>query len=743
MANGSKNGASTNAHRYAFDGFEIDTVNRTLLRDGVVVPLTGKVFDVLTVFAENPGRLLEKDELIEKVWHSGFVEEGNLARNVSTLRKALGDTGKDHKYIATIQGRGYRFLADVVIKGIAEISEPADPSLTLENNLSSPNERADTSKQHPYPPRSLFYQRAWLFSISGLCLIGIAVVAFRLESLQPRQSDLLSFEHLRQTKLTQDGKVYSPLVSPDGQYLAYVSIDGNRHSLCLRQIATGSVLELQPYQLDTHYWALAFAPDNSFLYYILKERDTDYGNIYRVPLLGGQPQQLIHHADGGLALSPDGRRLAFTRTDRQAGTSAIVAADNDGSNEQVVSSTDLDSLFSALDWSPDGKSFIYAFKRREVNRDYWYLAQIRATGGEERRIGNPSDSSIMAVRWLPDMSGLIVNAIDASTRQPQVYSVSYPDGTMRRITNDLNNYVGISITADGRSIVTLQMNSNRQIWNVPAGNSAHAIQISNGTEKHFDLVSWQGDDHIVFDQDENGSLDNYNIFRARPDGTQQQQLTFGPGNNTNPSVSPDGETIAFVSNRSGQDQLWRMSVDGRSVTRVIDTPNSVIRPVFASDGKSIYFSVSVAGQCHIWQVAADGGTPWPVIDADVYRWSVSPDGSYLAYSAFDKETKTVRTNIHPLHPDDSERVLDISPETWMEWAGDEKALYFNTAEDGSQNIWRQPLDGSKPRPITTFSSEQVYRFVWSPNGENLTCIRHTTTFDAVMLRFDLGQARKN
>ena len=112
-ANGSKNGASTNDRRHRFDGFEVDPANRTLLRDGELVPLTGKVFDILLVLADNPGRLLNKDELIEQVWHGDFVEEGNLARNVSTLRKALGDTGKEHKYIVTVQGRGYRFLADV------------------------------------------------------------------------------------------------------------------------------------------------------------------------------------------------------------------------------------------------------------------------------------------------------------------------------------------------------------------------------------------------------------------------------------------------------------------------------------------------------------------------------------------------------------------------------------------------------------------------------------------------------
>ena len=126
--NGNKNGHAASGTRYCFDEFEIDPANRILLRDGKPVPLTGKVFDILLVFAENPGRLLEKDELLEKVWHSEFVEEGNLARNVSTLRKALGDEGKERKYITTVQGRGYRFLADVEVGDVAR-EIPETPAL--------------------------------------------------------------------------------------------------------------------------------------------------------------------------------------------------------------------------------------------------------------------------------------------------------------------------------------------------------------------------------------------------------------------------------------------------------------------------------------------------------------------------------------------------------------------------------------------------------------------------------------
>jgi TolB protein len=179
-----------------------------------------------------------------------------------------------------------------------------------------------------------------------------------------------------------------------------------------------------------------------------------------------------------------------------------------------------------------------------------------------------------------------------------------------------------------------------------------------------------------------------------------------------------------------------MSIEGRDVSQLTDLTNDVIRPVFSPDGQTIFFSVSVAGKCQIWRVPAGGGMPSPVIDADVYRWTVSPDGTHLAYSTFDRDAFMVRTHIHSLRLDQPDLVLDISPETWMEWSNDGKSIYYNVADDGSQNIWRQPLDGSKPHPATVFNGEQVFRFAWSPDGKNLACIRHTSTFDAVILRFD-------
>src|SRR6185369_7377469 len=96
---------------WEFEGYRLDAAQRVLLRGGEVVSLTPKVFDTLLALVESRGRVLEKDELLKTIWPDTFVEEGSLARSVSTLRKALGDKADGEKYIQTIPKRGYRFVA--------------------------------------------------------------------------------------------------------------------------------------------------------------------------------------------------------------------------------------------------------------------------------------------------------------------------------------------------------------------------------------------------------------------------------------------------------------------------------------------------------------------------------------------------------------------------------------------------------------------------------------------------------
>ena len=102
---------------YLFDGFRVDVNERLLFKDNREVPLTPKVFDTLLVLLENSSHVMTKKELMQEVWPDSFVEENNLAQNISILRKALGETKEGEHYIQTVPKRGYRFVGDVRATG--------------------------------------------------------------------------------------------------------------------------------------------------------------------------------------------------------------------------------------------------------------------------------------------------------------------------------------------------------------------------------------------------------------------------------------------------------------------------------------------------------------------------------------------------------------------------------------------------------------------------------------------------
>jgi len=104
---------NASAPLYQFDSYRVDTQKRQLLRDGETVPLTSKVFDTLLILIQHKGQLLEKQQLMRLLWPDTFVEEGNISVNISVLRKALEESPNEHRYIVTVPGRGYKFIADV------------------------------------------------------------------------------------------------------------------------------------------------------------------------------------------------------------------------------------------------------------------------------------------------------------------------------------------------------------------------------------------------------------------------------------------------------------------------------------------------------------------------------------------------------------------------------------------------------------------------------------------------------
>jgi DNA-binding winged helix-turn-helix (wHTH) protein/tetratricopeptide (TPR) repeat protein len=138
----------TEKNLYEFDGFRVDPVRRLLLRDGEVVPLTPKAFSILMVLIENRGEVVEKEELIQRVWPDTFVTEANLTQNISSLRKALGERANDRRFVVTVPGRGYSFVAEILEISRQATGEIPIPVLTP----ASPSPAAPEAQADPVRP---------------------------------------------------------------------------------------------------------------------------------------------------------------------------------------------------------------------------------------------------------------------------------------------------------------------------------------------------------------------------------------------------------------------------------------------------------------------------------------------------------------------------------------------------------------------------------------------------------------
>jgi TolB-like protein/DNA-binding winged helix-turn-helix (wHTH) protein/Tfp pilus assembly protein PilF len=187
-------------HIYEFGHFRLDAPEHLLLRDGETVPLTPKAFDLLLALVEGHGRLLEKEELLKKVWPDTFVEEANLASNISQLRKALGDGENGQRFIETIPKRGYRFVAsvrEIVREGAGPEREDQSESLNaIGDQQSAPaNGATITARITPIEALGVRFRRHKRGAVIGLAVFVVAaanIAFFTWESLRRKSGGTIN-----------------------------------------------------------------------------------------------------------------------------------------------------------------------------------------------------------------------------------------------------------------------------------------------------------------------------------------------------------------------------------------------------------------------------------------------------------------------------------------------------------------------------------------------------------------------
>jgi len=718
---------------YTFGPFRLDAAEKILLRDGQPVTLTVKDFETLLALVENGGRLLEKDEFLRRVWPNTFVEENNLAKHISTLRQALGKDKSGRKYIETVPRRGYRFVCPV-----SEVE--AEQTLEMEKAIPSPGPRAEetsdtTGGQNLIAKVKRRKQRALLM----LTIISLAVVAsFGSAYKYLRARGTEKFSQMRIMRLPNTGNSILATISPDGKFIAHVIGDSEQQGLWLRQIKAGTDAQIVPAVKRARYLGITFSPDGEHLYYVVADWESLLYSLYRIPALGGTPTKVIEDVDSPVTFSPDGKRLAFRRGYRAQSETGLIVANSDGSGEYVLAKrkNPNDFAFGFPAWSPDGKVIACPASSDERQNAPNQLVEVWVEEKVERPLASGRWDLITSVAWLADGSGLIMTAREEASSPLQVWRLSYPDGKAGKVTNDLNNYNVLSLSADLDRLAVMRSESHSNVWVAADGNATRAYQITSGTGNHegIDGISWTPDGRTVFTSYASGDSD---LWVMNADGTGRKQLTAGAGKNRAPQVSPDGRYIVFESSRAGNRHIWRIDIDGGNPKQLTNGDGEA-RPRFSPDGRHVYFSQDKTLKPIVGRIPVDGGAIEWLRHIFSETPAVSPEGDVLAYPYETKEQSDKWMAAY-FSPVDKRPVkifdfkLPVFLPAGIHWSKDGKALMYVGNRGGVANIWSQSPESGRPEQLTDFKSDQIWNFAWSRDGKRLAIARGPVIRDLVLI----------
>jgi len=626
---------------YVFEGFRLDAQRRVLFgADGTSISLTPRLFDSLLYFVERAGQLLTKEELMEALWPTVVVEEHNLNKTVSELRRLLGEKPGEHKFIVTKSGRGYRFVADVAIA-----ARPVAEGLRLDTAASETAATPVPSVGSTESGLSVTRRRYTVSVIATLVVVviaaGAAIVGNRAFGPAEPQLRLTPWS-------AQKGGQRSLVWSPDGRstaFLARASV-GEPYQLYVRSLdepAPRLIMSLPGRRGAVARWTNA----GKIVY-------SDDAGFWSVSPVGAPPEHIatvdfdryLAYGPRSADVTPDGSVLA-TIGRALDGEIGVWTATLPGANFEPYEPGPLvaRAIYNApsLRFSPDGRQLLLFWNAGpERGEEVWLMPFPPDANRPARRVLERLPLALPGPQfsWLPDNRHIVVATGAAADARRGLYIADTDSGAFRQFSSGPADQNFPAVSPDGERLVFTELKDDFDIVTVDL-HTADVATLSVSTERAETMPAWAAKkDALVYVTDINGGPEIWLYEPSRPDRplvnralvtardfSTETQFLVGP------ALSPDGARLIYQRVAGDKSYLWMSSVEGSPPQRVtnaeaVESPGSwspdghwyIYR---AGEGGLRTFKVSTTGLAEPQPLFAgpERGVPW------LLAWS--PDGDWI------------------------------------------------------------------------------------------------------------------
>ena len=560
-------------------------------------------------------------------------------------------------------------------------------------------------------------------------LIGVLAVAVSLAlgiSFLRRGSGL--FANRAQPKLTQitfrPGITRSPAWSPDSEQLAYTAeVSGvrkvfrkNLGSGEERQVTTGANDDIQP----------SWSPDGKTLLFVRSHQVTgkmepgdvfgqyDGGDVWRLELGSGKENKLIENAVSP-AYSPDGKRIAVDAS--WAGPRRIWIVDGEGHNPQQVT-TDASEAVAHVSprWSPDGTKIVF----QNIERTKF---DIRVVNLDNRRMEWVTNDLYQDVNPLWSASGRAIyfssyRSGGLSVWRAPVFSDGSRAGPPEQVTTGGSQDVELALSRNGKRLAFSVLKQNADLWRLPVsaetGHPTGEPQAVVASTREDTRGSWSPDgESIAFNSDRSG---NMNIWLYSVKNNSMRQLTRGAGGDFQPQWSPDGKQLVFFSSRARSVDIWSVEVTTGKLRRLTKSLAVDVNPFFSPDGRWIAYQSDQSGRLEIWIMKADGSQTRRLTQTGVtghfLRWTAD-SRSVIYRCPCGGNSQSMKVSVGRGEP---QLIGEVAGGEHMSFSPDQ-SLILDVV--GHKELWVSPLRGGKPEKVYEFADPAVridYP-VWSPDGK--------------------------